>query len=54
MSDVAGWNAWLANMAELGAREGSSGEPAQTADHHGMPAISIWTGHRYIHVSMYS
>ena len=40
MSDVAGRNAWLANMAALGARGGSSGEPAQTADNHGMAAIA--------------
>ena len=31
MSDVAGRKVWLANMAALGARGGSSGEPAQTA-----------------------
>jgi len=41
MSDVAGRNAWLANMAALGARGRSSGEPGQTADHHGMAAIAI-------------
>jgi len=42
MSDVVGRNAWLANMAALGAGGGSSGEPAQTADsdHQGMAAIS--------------
>ena len=39
MSDVAGRNAWLANMTALEARGGSSGEPPQTADHHGMAAI---------------
>ena len=51
-----GYNAWLASMAVVGARGGSSGEPAQTSDHHGrmMAAISRWTGNRYIHVSMYS
>jgi len=32
------WKVWLLNMAVLGARERSSGEPAQTADHHGMAA----------------
>jgi len=37
MSDVAGKNVWLLNMAVLGARGGSSGEPAQTSDHHNMP-----------------
>jgi len=36
MSDVAGRNVWLPNMAALGARGGSSGEPAQTADNQGM------------------
>jgi len=40
MSDVAGRNAWLANMAALGAREGGSGEPAQTPDHPGMAVIA--------------
>ena len=40
MSDVAGRNAWLANMAALGARVGCSGEPPQTADHHGMADIA--------------
>jgi len=40
MSDVAGRNVWLASMAALGARGGSSGEPPQTADHHGMAAIA--------------
>jgi len=40
MSDVAGRNAWLANMAALGAREGGSGEPAQTPDHPGMVVIA--------------
>ena len=40
MSDVAGRNAWLANMAAQGARGRSSGEPAQTADNHGMAAIA--------------
>ena len=65
MSNVAGRNTWLANVAALGAREVSSGEPAQTDDHHGIAAIenlslttskmmSRWTGNRYIHVSMYS
>ena len=65
MSDVAGRNAWLANMAALGTRGGGSGEPAQTDDDQGMAAIenlslttskimSRWTGNRYIHVSMYS
>jgi len=39
LSDVAGRNAWLANMAALGAQGGSSGEPAQTDDHQGMAAI---------------
>jgi len=39
MSDVAGRNASLANMAALGARGRSSGEPAQTADNQGMAAI---------------
>ena len=39
MSDVAGRNAWLANMAALGTRGGGSGEPAQTDDHQGMAAI---------------
>jgi len=53
MSDVAGRNAWLANLAALGTRGGSSGETAQTSDHHGMAAISRWTGNRYIHASMY-
>ena len=52
-------------MAALGARGGSSGEPAQTDDNQGMAAIenvslttskimSRWTGNRYIYVSMYS
>ena len=41
MSDVAGRNACLANMAALGARGGSSGEPAQTVDHHSMAVIVI-------------
>jgi hypothetical protein len=63
MSDVAGRNAWLANMAALGARGGSSGEPAQTDDHQAaIENLSLttskmmlrWTGNRYIHVSMYS
>jgi len=36
MSVVAGRNAWLANMAALGAGGGCSGEPAQTADNQGM------------------
>jgi len=40
MSDVAGRNAWLANMTELGAVGGSSGEPVQTVDHPGMAAIA--------------
>ena len=40
MLDVAGRNAWLVNMAALGARGGSSEEPPQTADHHGTAAIS--------------
>jgi len=40
MLDVAGRSAWLANMAALGAQGGSSGEPPQTADHHGTAAIA--------------
>ena len=40
MSDVAGRNAWLANMAALEAWRGSSGEPAQTADNQGMADIA--------------
>ena len=40
MSDDAGRNAWLQNMAALGAVGGSSGEPAQTDDHPGMTAIA--------------
>jgi len=40
MLDVAGRNAWLSNMGALGARGGSSGELAQTVDHHGMAAIA--------------
>jgi len=65
MSDVAGRNAWLANMVALGAWGGSLGEPAQTDYHHGMAVIanlslttskmmSRWTGNRFILVSMYS
>ena len=40
MSDVAGRNVWMENMAALGAQGESSGEPPQTADHHGMAAIA--------------
>jgi len=40
MSDDAGRNAWLANMAALGAGGGSSGERAQTTDHPGMATIA--------------
>jgi len=40
MSDVAGRNAWLANMAALDVRGGSSGGPPQTADHHDMAVIA--------------
>jgi len=39
MSEVAGRNVWLANMDALGARGGSSGEPAQTADNQSMTDI---------------
>ena len=42
MLDVAGRNAWLSNMGALGARGGSSGEPTQTADHHGMAPVAIF------------